>query len=225
MSLPAPSPAVRAFLRRCLASEPGPFLDKMTRLGELLYAANREVNLTAIREESFWTRHVADSLSPALFFRALLARPARIADLGCGAGFPALVLAAAFPALRITAIDSTGKKVAFVRTAARQLALDNLTAVQGRGNELGRKAPYRGFCDAVFARAVASAAILIRESLALLKPGGELIVFRTPKQAGEELRGLRKLNRYPIRVTAEFELPEGAGTRLFLQIKQMRETH
>lgn len=225
MSLPAPEAETADFLRKCLGSDPGPFIGKMTILGEFLYEMNRQVNLTAIREDRFWNLHVADSLSPALYFPELFRPPHRIADLGCGAGFPSLVLAAAFPEIRVTAIDSTRKKIDFVNAAAKKTGLDNLRGIHGRGNELARKPPFKNGYDAVFARAVASADVLIREAAGFIGNKGSLIVFRTPEQYESELDFLKKWKKGTFRSTAIFELPGSAGRRLFLQMKQMREMH
>ena len=226
MSFPLPSGQVRDFLQQCLADDPDAFIEKMQTVGSYLYEMNLQVNLTAIKEDKFWSLHAADSLSAALYFPELFTGNARIADLGCGAGFPSLVLAAAFPQTRITAIDSTRKKIDFVNAAAKKASLANLTAaVHGRGNELARKTPYKAAFDAVFARAVASADILIREAMGFLKPDGSLIIFRTPEQYESELDFLKKWKKGSFRSTPVFELPDQSGKRLFLQIKQIRDMH
>ena len=225
MSLPAPEAETVVFFRKCLGSEPGSFIEKMKILGEFLYEMNLQVNLTAIKEDRFWNLHAADSLSPALYFPDLFRSPHRIADLGCGAGFPSLVLAAAFPEIRITSIDSTRKKIDFVNAAAEKMGLHNLRGIHGRGNELARKPPFKNGFDAVFARAVASAEILIREAGGFIGGKGSLIIFRTPEQYDSELDFLKKWKKGTFRNTEVFELPGHAGRRLFLQMKQMREMH
>lgn len=219
MSIPVPSCEVKEFIAKCLNGESAVFLKKMTTLGNFLYEMNQQVNLTAIKEDGFWSRHVADSLSPALFFPELFNTPSRLADLGCGAGFPSLVLAAAFPETTFTSIDSTRKKIDYVNHAAEKTGIHNLTGIHGRGNELCRKEPYKGSYNAVFARAVASADILIKEAPGLLKPGGSLIIYRTPDQYADEIPFLRKWKKGYWHGTETFELPENAGTRLFLQIR------
>ncbi|MBO4630496.1 MAG: 16S rRNA (guanine(527)-N(7))-methyltransferase RsmG [Lentisphaeria bacterium] len=225
MNFPSPSEEVHSFFRKCLNGEPDLFIEKMGELGSFLYETNEHLNLTAIKAEKFWSLHAGDSLSPVLFFPEFFHTPSRILDLGCGAGFPSLVLAAAFPQINITALDSTRKKIDFVNSAAKKLALSNLQGVHGRGNELARKPPFRANYDVVFARAVAAVEILIREALGFLKPGGSLIVFRTPEQYNSELNFLKKWKKGSYKVTEIFELPDRAGSRMFLQIKQMREMH
>ena len=225
MTFCEPSPAVDAFLRKCLPDGTDVFAGKMALLGSFLYETNQQVNLTAIPPEKFWSLHVSDSLSPVLFFQDLFRDSSSLLDLGCGAGFPSLVLASAFPEISFTAVDSTLKKINFVQSAAEKLALTNLKAVHARGNELGRKPPFKGRYDAVFARAVASADVLIREAMGFLKPGGSLIVYRTREQYESELDFLKKWKKGSFRGTELFELPDGTGSRMFLQIKQMREMH
>ncbi|MBQ6352066.1 MAG: 16S rRNA (guanine(527)-N(7))-methyltransferase RsmG [Lentisphaeria bacterium] len=197
-------------------ADPGRFAELCGRFFELLTAANARMNLTRITtREEFEVKHVIDSLAIARVFPELASSPLRVADIGCGAGFPSVVLAAAFPQLRIAAIDSTHKKIDFVTLAARELGLDNLSPVAGRAVELARRSPFAGGFDVVTARAVATADKICREGRGMLAPHGRFILYKTPGQADEvtALRGDRGLR---WRATPEFDLPGGAGTRLFL---------
>ena len=189
------------------------FLQKCRILMDFLYETNKTLNLTRIPEESFWTLHVADSLA---FAGEVSLDGKKLCDVGCGAGFPSLILAAAFPELLVTAIDSTRKKVDFVAAAAEKMDLPNLTAIHARANELARKEDFKASYDFVTARAVADASVLIRETANFLNhKHGLLCIYRTTEQLERELPDLkqRKLN---YRTTPLFQLPEGAGSRLFL---------
>ncbi len=197
-------------------ADPERFARLCDRFFELLTAANARMNLTRITSrEEFDVKHVLDSLAVARFFPEFAKSPLRVADIGCGAGFPSVILAAAFPQLRISAIDSTHKKIDFVTEAARELALDNLFPTAGRAVELARRAPFAGAFDVVTARAVATADKICREGRGMLASGGRFILYKTPGQA-EELEMLRGDRGIEWRATPEFELPDGAGTRLFL---------
>lgn len=197
-------------------SDPERFAHLCGRFFELLTAANARMNLTRITSrEEFEVKHVIDSLAAARCFPELARSPLRIADIGCGAGFPSVILAAAYPQLRVTAIDSTQKKIAFVTEAARELGLDNLSPVAGRAVELARRSPFAGAFDVVTARAVATAEKICREGRGMLAPGGRFILYKTPGQA-DELKTLRDDRGIGWSATPEFELPDGAGTRLFL---------
>ena len=115
------------YAANCGVASPENFAKKCAVLREYLIEVNQTTNLTRITEENdFNIKHVADSLGLALCFPELPKESLRIADLGCGAGFPSLILALAFPHWHITSIDSTGKKINFVRSAAEKLGLSNL---------------------------------------------------------------------------------------------------
>ncbi|MFA6716842.1 MAG: 16S rRNA (guanine(527)-N(7))-methyltransferase RsmG [Victivallaceae bacterium] len=206
--------------RQCNVPDPADFVSRSARLYELLNAANRKTNLTRIQSENdYWIKHVADSLLIAEYFPKLASEALRIADIGCGAGFPSLILAAAFPALRITAIDSIGKKTNFVKDAAAALELANIEVITGRARELNRQADYIRRFDVVTARAVSDLRSLFRESRNFVKPDGQFIFFKTPEQAAKELpEAQNDARKYAVRraQTEIFSLPGDSGRRLFV---------
>ena len=207
---------LKDFAVSCRVADPERFLRLCDRFFELLTAANGQMNLTRIVSRAeFDVKHVIDSLAAARSFPEFAERPLRVADVGCGAGFPSVVLAAAFPQLRVTAIDSTHKKIDFVAAAARELGLANLRPVAGRAVELARTGEYAGAFDVVTARAVATAEKLCREARRMLAPGGRFILYKTPGQL-DELEALAGDRTTRWRATPPFELPDGAGARLFL---------
>ena len=202
----------------CGVADPGGFAAAMERLFGLLEEANRTVNLTRLAGRSeFFIKHVADSLLIGKYFPELGKEPLELADVGCGAGFPSLVLAAAYPQLRVTAIDSTAKKLAFVDRAADELGLKSLSTVHGRGVELNRKPEFRERFDVVTARAVAPAERIAGECGNFLKRGGRFLLYQTPARAAEELPELpRRRPGFRWLVGESFSLPENAGERTFV---------
>ncbi|MEM8772326.1 MAG: 16S rRNA (guanine(527)-N(7))-methyltransferase RsmG [Pseudomonadota bacterium] len=100
--------------------------------------------------EERWRRHYLDS---AQVFALLPADAATLVDLGSGAGFPGLVLAAmgAEKKLAVTLIESTGKKAAFLREAGAAMALPALKVIPERIEKVGLDGPP----DIVTARALA----------------------------------------------------------------------
>lgn len=112
----------------------------MLRYVALLQQWNGTYNLTAIREPmQMLTHHVIDSLSVVdPLRRRLQARPeaARLLDAGSGAGLPGLMLALMQPNLKVTCVDSVGKKVSFIRQAASELGLGNVEALHARLEKL-----------------------------------------------------------------------------------------
>jgi 16S rRNA (guanine527-N7)-methyltransferase len=82
---------------------------------------NRSINLSAARTEPDLLEHVIDSLHVVPH----LAAAPRILDVGAGGGLPAVIIAICLPDAHITALEPVHKKHAFLRTAARELALPN----------------------------------------------------------------------------------------------------
>ena len=217
--LPPPDAAERAFLLECVGADRlETFLTLCARYGELLYETNEFLNLTAIPPEAYWSKHVCDCALALLALPELFADGVRMADVGCGAGLPAFPLAAARPGLDVTAIDSRGKKIAFLERAAAETGLANLHPVHARANELAAKPEHRGAFRTVTARAVAGAPELMKECRNLLAQGGSLCVFRTESQTADEWPALTADKRIRAERTPEFPLPHEAGTRLFLRI-------
>jgi 16S rRNA (guanine527-N7)-methyltransferase len=120
-------------------------------------------------------RHVLDSLRAGL---AVAPGDADAYDLGSGAGLPGLVVAIAFPRLRVSLVESVRRRVAFLELAADTLGLENVTVLSGRAQTLTRPA------DLCFARAFASLAASWEVAVRALRHGGRLVYF-----AGRGFRG------------------------------------
>ena len=178
---------------------------------------NEKNNLTRIiTYEDFWIKHVADSLLLLKFMPELAQNSYEIADLGCGAGFPALILALALPKSRITAIDSVGKKIDFVAGAGDLLDLKNLLAVKGRGRELSAKVEWKGKFDIITVRAVGEAKKIFREVRRMLKPQGRIILYKTPETAEKEICEVRKSAEFNWQLSPVYDLPGDKGRRCFI---------
>lgn len=135
---------------------------------------NKVHNLTAIKDvPGVITKHFADSLTIA----AHISPGAKIIDVGTGGGFPTLPLAIARPDLKITAIDSTSKKITHVQNTAVKFGLDNVTAIACRAEELAQT-NHRENYDVATARAVSELRILCEITLPFVKVGGSLIAMK-----------------------------------------------
>jgi 16S rRNA (guanine527-N7)-methyltransferase len=96
-------------------------LDRLGALVDTLVRWQKAINLVGrTTMEDVWIRHVLDSAQLA----PLIPADAKsLADLGSGAGFPGLVLAALRPELDITLIEADARKAAFLGEAGRRMAL------------------------------------------------------------------------------------------------------
>jgi 16S rRNA (guanine527-N7)-methyltransferase len=128
--------------------------------------------------------HVADALVALELDEVRVAR--RIADLGSGAGFPGLVLAAALPAATVSLVEGSSKKCVFLDRAAEIMRLGNVEAVASRAEEWEAG---MGACDLVTARAVAPLNVLVEYAAPLLADGGALLAWKGRRDAGEEADG------------------------------------
>lgn len=175
----------------------------VSRLGRflaMLLHANTRTNLTGITEPGeAWSRHIFDSLT-LLPVIAEAPEGATLVDVGTGGGLPGIVLAIVSPALKVTLLEATGKKVEFLRAAVEALDLKNVEVVSGRaetfGHDRGEKVPVGGRTerrgarresyDIVAARAVGRVAMLAELTVPLAKVGGRVLLVKG-EQAAEEL--------------------------------------
>jgi 16S rRNA (guanine527-N7)-methyltransferase len=136
----------------------------------LLDRWNRTYNLTAIRDpREMVGKHLLDSLAMHPYIGA-----GNLADLGAGAGLPGIPLAIAKPGLRLTLVESNGKKARFLREAVRTLGLANARVAESRAEALDEPGAY----DAITARALATLPLIIALGGHLLKPGGRLLAMK-----------------------------------------------
>jgi 16S rRNA (guanine527-N7)-methyltransferase len=123
---------------------------RLHRHFELLLRWNDRVSLTSIRDPGeIARRHFGESLFVA---SVLPLNGASLVDIGAGAGFPGLPIAVARPEVKVTLVESVGKKVTFLKEAAR--GIPNVEVWQGRFEDLKRHFDWATF------RAVALEGIL-----------------------------------------------------------------
>ncbi|MEA2375056.1 MAG: rRNA (guanine527-N7)-methyltransferase [Thermoleophilaceae bacterium] len=130
--------------------------------------------------------HVADSL---VALRVPELRDAEsVADVGAGAGFPGLVLAAALPSARVDLLEASKRKAALIGRLAQASGIANARAVHARAEEWavgdGREA-----YDAVTVRAVGPLAVLVEYAAPLLRVGGVLVAWKGQRDHVEETGG------------------------------------
>ncbi len=162
--------------------------EKFYRLTLRMLEENEKYNLTAITDpEKIVLNHYADCAVLA----KRLKKDASMVDVGCGAGFPTLVVAILRPDIKILAIDSTAKRINYVNESARLLGLENVTALAMRAEDGGRDPLYREKFDYCTARAVAEMRILSELCLPFVKLQGEFIAMKG-KNAELELSAAKK---------------------------------
>ncbi|MFB7887433.1 16S rRNA (guanine(527)-N(7))-methyltransferase RsmG [Cellulosimicrobium cellulans] len=156
------------------------FADRLREEGELRgLIGPREV-------PRIWDRHILNSAAVVPF----LPETGLIADIGSGAGLPGVVIAAMRPGASVYLVEPMERRCAWLSEIATDLNLANIEVKRGRAEE------YHGAfeCDAVTSRAVAALDKLVRLSLPLVRPGGEMIVLKG-RNVAREVEPARKVLR------------------------------
>ncbi len=151
--------------------------DPFERLLDLLEKWNRRFNLVGLRDrDAMRLELIEDSLVPVRL--GLVESP--VLDAGCGAGFPTLPVAIERPDVRIVAVDSSRKKINFLRYAVRELGLGNVEPVRGRLEEL---ADLHGTFSTVLSKAFMPPEEAVGFLRPFVKEGGKLIVYTSLDKA------------------------------------------
>jgi len=175
---------------------------------------NRSIRLTAITDPvEVAVKHVADSLLPLRFAPF----PGRLLDFGSGAGYPGVPLAICLPGTRVTLLDASAKKCAFLSRVRGMLGLPNVTVVQGRVGKEPRLSI--GPFDHIVTRATTSPDATVNLLAPYLAPGGRFLLLIGPGARSTHLAGL------PGAVTRRerFILPRGMGEREIIEFEPTEE--
>ncbi len=96
---------------------------KLERFASLLHEWNQIHNLTGAKSVDAIYVNIVDSLYPLTFIK----KPKTLLDVGTGAGFPGLVLAIALPDTKVVLAEPLKKRVSFLKYAAIDLEVSNVT--------------------------------------------------------------------------------------------------
>lgn len=164
--------------------------ERWTEYEDALYRVNETTNLTRVRREEAWARHLLDSLTVV----PLIPEGAQVLDLGSGPGLPGFAIALFRPDVTVTCVDSAGKMIGFLK----EQALPNIHAHQIRIEEWDSREEF----DFVTGRALAPLPVQLELSAHLCRKGGLIVPLRTPNdvlwqdafaQLGIELRESRTI--------------------------------
>jgi 16S rRNA (guanine527-N7)-methyltransferase len=199
-------------------------IEKLKIYANQLKEWNEKINLTAITDdEGIAIKHFIDSLMLLKYVE--IPKNSKIIDVGTGAGFPGLVLAAARKDVSVTLLDSTGKKLKVVADIAEKMGLENYTVLHMRAEEAGQKKEYREQFDFATARAVAELRVLSEYCLPFVKKDGYFISMKGAladmeiENAGNALSVLSG----EIEEKYSFDLCS-AGERNIIKIKKISQT-
>ena len=197
-------------------------IPSLLRYGALLLEKNKVMNLTAITEPAdVATLHFLDSA--ALLALADL-KGKTVVDVGTGAGFPGMPLKILEPSIRMTLLDSLGKRITFLQEVCDGLSLTDVQCVHARAEEFA--AEHRQSFDFAVSRAVANLSVLCELCLPLVKPGGYFLSMKSV-ESDEELNAAKKAIQTlggRVERTADYQIPGTDVTHRVIFIKKVAET-
>lgn len=190
-----------------------------------LMSWNEKFNLTAIRDaDGIRIKHFLDSLTCLQVMKPL--HNERIIDVGTGAGFPGIPLKIIYPGLKLTLVESVGKKAGFCKHMVETLHLENVDVLTLRAEEVGRLPNHRAQYDWALARAVASLPILSEYLVPLLKIGGHMLAQKGESAHAEAQasENALKLLGAQLQMIEKITLPGVVDERFLVEVKKTAAT-
>jgi 16S rRNA (guanine527-N7)-methyltransferase len=187
-AVPVSRETIEATVRRFDVPDPGATADAVEALLAAL-AAEPDPPTTVRDPVDALDTHVADSLSGLEVPELRAAK--QIVDLGAGAGFPGLAIAAGLPTAHVDLVESTARKAEVIGRLAAAAGLHaRVRALAVRAEDHAR-GPDAGSYDAATARALASLPVICEYAAPLLRPGGVLVAWKGARAPDEEAAGAR----------------------------------
>lgn len=196
-------------------------LEQFSQYYEFLIEYNKITNLTRITEkDEVFYKHFYDSVTliNTLDFKSIDS----LCDMGAGAGFPSIPLKIIFPHLKITIIDSLGKRITFLKQLVEKLGLHNVEINHDR-NELFAINHQQAY-DVVTARALGHLSLILEMGIPMLKVGGFFIAPKggnCDEEMNESKNALHILGGEITKVV-RFELPHQYGQRTNIIVQKTK---
>jgi len=190
-----------------------------------LLAWNQKFNLTAIRDvEAIRVKHFLDSFSCVLAWQ--VNPPTSLIDIGTGAGFPGLALKILYPNMKLTLVESVGKKATFCQHIVKVLGFENVNVIKARAEELGQDHHHREKYDWAVARAVANLNVLSEYLIPLVKLGGTMLAQKGesgPSEA-QSAEGAMKILGGKLKQLIPVNLPGVVDDRYLVLVEKVAAT-
>lgn len=151
-------------------------VEALERYAQLLLEQNKVMNLTAITQpDQVATLHFLDS---AAVLTAVDVHGKSVIDVGTGAGFPGVPMGILEPSLKLTLLDSLGKRITWLETVCAQLEMKHVTCIHARAEEQALVPGFRDSFDLAVSRAVAPMGLLCELCLPYVKVGGRFVAMK-----------------------------------------------
>ena len=159
----------------------------------LLLTWNKRINLISRQDTGrIIGYHFLDSLAAI----PLISPGALVADLGSGAGLPGIPIRIVRDDIRMTLVEATRKKVLFLDTAIRQLALENTAVCHTRAEAITDLK-----FDLVLCRLLGKIKDVLPFTAPLLNPRGQIVFYKVTGNDPEMKQAQRVLDRLHLHIT------------------------
>lgn len=197
--------------------------EQLEKYYEYLIEYNSHTNVTSItNKEDVYLKHFYDSilLTQSTNFNNINS----MLDIGCGAGFPGLVIKIIYPNINLTLLDSNNKKTTFCSNLVNILGLENIEVINKRAEEYIKGK--REYYDLVTARAVKDLSILNELAIPYVNVNGYFIAMKSnyEEELNNSINGINTLGGKYLE-TKNIDLPNNLGTRNFVIIKKINKTN
>lgn len=135
----------------------------------------------------------------------------RAADLGTGAGIPALPLAVALPELRMALVESVGRRTVFLERAIEECGLGYRTEIVAERAEGWPEGI--GVHDLITSRALATLDVVLEYSAPLLQLGGHAVAWKGVLSAEERDGGYRAAEQLGLEIEEIIDVEPFVGAR------------
>jgi 16S rRNA (guanine527-N7)-methyltransferase len=178
--------------------------DKYEQLAQLIYSHSKLVNLTGLKNlRQIHDVLIENSIKP---FRSIdVPRGTSIADAGSGAGIPGLPLAIEYPECSFVLIETSGKKVNFIRKAVQLLDLKNIEILNRRIEDVARDDLYRESFDMAVSRAVGSIYMMSELMSGLVKIDSRVLLYKEFQWVGIDDRIKAHANKVGLKYSERSE--------------------
>ena len=187
--------------------------------GEGVVKQNEVMNLTAITDpEQVAKLHLLDSIS-LLTLEDLKGK--KLIDVGCGAGFPGVPVKIACPEVKLTLLDSLGKRMTWLEGFLPQLGVE-AECVTARAEEavVSRREQY----DYATSRAVARLNILLELTAPYVKVGGKVLAMKGTAAMEELEEAKNAIRRLGLKLEKVAEFPVDGTAHTVIVLKKVAPT-
>ena len=153
-------------------------INKLIDFKKMVIETNDKFNLTSILDsDEFNIKHILDSLILIDFFDTKNFEGKTIVDIGTGGGFPGIPLAIVFPNTKFVLVDSTSKKIDFLKEVIKELNILNVELLNLRAEEMIKDIKY----DYAISRGFSSLSNNLEILSPIVKVGGSIILYKTKR--------------------------------------------